>query len=241
MPERQRRHALPHESCACAALRCPRRHGRERSVRGHRGGHPRPKCKERGGWAEGGGDDGPNADGSDPDPHAGHDHGGGGDGGGDAPESSGGPPKELCACAALDSNHPFTIDCSATDAIRAAKVTLDTKCGEPLEANCKGTLEGGGYSEECQVAFFILQAVDPTTFQLLSQMKTIFTGLLFRVFLKRKLTTVQYLALVVLACGTACSQIPTAKKAKGGAEASAPILERASAAGASLLSAASSE
>ena len=31
--------------------------------------------------------------------------------------------------------------------------------------------------------FFILQAVDPTTFQLLSQMKTIFTGLLFRVFL----------------------------------------------------------
>ena len=29
--------------------------------------------------------------------------------------------------------------------------------------------------------FFILQAVDPTTFQLLSQMKTIFTGLLFRV------------------------------------------------------------
>merc|ERR1719498_1871901 len=33
--------------------------------------------------------------------------------------------------------------------------------------------------------FLILQAVDPTTFQLLSQLKTIFTGLLFRVFLKR--------------------------------------------------------
>ena len=106
----------------------------------------------------GGGDDGPNADGSDPDPHAGHDHGGGGDGGGDAPESSGGPPKELCACAALDPAHPFTIDCSATDAIRAAKVTLDTKCGEPLEANCKGTPEGGGFNAECQTAFFILQA-----------------------------------------------------------------------------------
>lgn len=39
--------------------------------------------------------------------------------------------------------------------------------------------------------FFILQAVDPTTFQLLSQMKTIFTGLLFRVFLKRHLSAVQ--------------------------------------------------
>ena len=56
--------------------------------------------------------------------------------------------------------------------------------------------------------FFILQAVDPTTFQLLSQMKTIFTGLLFRVFLKRRLTVVQYLALATLACGTACSQLP---------------------------------
>jgi hypothetical protein len=39
--------------------------------------------------------------------------------------------------------------------------------------------------------FYILQEVDPTTFQLLSQMKTIFTGLLFRVFLKRHISPVQ--------------------------------------------------
>ena len=64
--------------------------------------------------------------------------------------------------------------------------------------------------------FFILQAVDPTTFQLLSQMKTIFTGLLFRVFLKRRLTVVQYLALVTLACGTACSQLPGPEAARHG-------------------------
>ena len=51
--------------------------------------------------------------------------------------------------------------------------------------------------------------LDPTTFQLLSQMKTIFTGLLFRVFLKRRLSAVQYLALLTLACGTACSQLPS--------------------------------
>mmetsp|Transcript_26030 Transcript_26030/g.82491 ORF Transcript_26030/g.82491 Transcript_26030/m.82491 type:complete len:159 (-) Transcript_26030:239-715(-) len=57
--------------------------------------------------------------------------------------------------------------------------------------------------------FYILQDVDPTTFQLLSQMKTIFTGLLFRVFLKRHISPVQYLALVTLACGTACSQLPS--------------------------------
>jgi len=65
--------------------------------------------------------------------------------------------------------------------------------------------------------FFILQAVDPTTFQLLSQMKTIFTGLLFRVFLHRKLTPVQYLALVTLTCGTACSQLPSRAPSGSGA------------------------
>jgi hypothetical protein len=76
--------------------------------------------------------------------------------------------------------------------------------------------------------FFILQAVDPTTFQLLSQMKTIFTGLLFRIFLKRKLTAVQYLALVTLACGTACSQLPVGGRWQRAmpkhADAAAPML-----------------
>ena len=60
--------------------------------------------------------------------------------------------------------------------------------------------------------FLILQAVDPTTFQLLSQLKTIFTGLLFRAFLSRRLTLVQWLALFTLACGTAVSQIPSSVK-----------------------------
>jgi len=60
--------------------------------------------------------------------------------------------------------------------------------------------------------FLILQAVDPTTFQLLSQLKTIFTGLLFWFFLNRQLITIQWLALVTLACGTAVSQIPTVSK-----------------------------
>uniref|UniRef100_A0A7S4B1F9 Uncharacterized protein n=1 Tax=Chrysotila carterae TaxID=13221 RepID=A0A7S4B1F9_CHRCT len=71
--------------------------------------------------------------------------------------------------------------------------------------------------------FLILQAVDPTTFQLLSQMKTIFTGLLFRLFLKRHLTVVQYLALVTLACGTACSQLPSAPHAVGVSESSVRV------------------
>ncbi len=42
-------------------------------------------------------------------------------------------------------------------------------------------------------------------------MKTIFTGILFRLFLKRKLTFIQWLALVTLACGTATSQLPSGR------------------------------
>ena len=48
-------------------------------------------------------------------------------------------------------------------------------------------------------------------------MKTIFTGLLFRLFLGRHLSGAQYLALVTLACGTATSQIPSAAHPLGGA------------------------
>lgn len=58
------------------------------------------------------------------------------------------------------------------------------------------------------LVFLILSHVDATTFQLLSQLKTVFTGLLFRVFLSRTLTTYQWLAIVQLTCGTATSQIP---------------------------------
>mmetsp|Transcript_19411 Transcript_19411/g.35168 ORF Transcript_19411/g.35168 Transcript_19411/m.35168 type:complete len:348 (-) Transcript_19411:64-1107(-) len=58
------------------------------------------------------------------------------------------------------------------------------------------------------LVFLILDHVSPTTFQLLSQLKTVFTGLLFRLFLGKKLTAYQYIAIWQLAAGTACSQIP---------------------------------
>ena len=61
------------------------------------------------------------------------------------------------------------------------------------------------------LVFVILQALDPSTFQLVSQTKTIFTGLLFRFMLKRRLTIFQWTALFFLGCGTACSQIPEGK------------------------------
>ena len=55
-------------------------------------------------------------------------------------------------------------------------------------------------------------------------MKTIFTGLLFRVFLGRHLSGAQYLALVTLACGTATSQIPSAAHPLGHASVHGLIL-----------------
>ena len=65
------------------------------------------------------------------------------------------------------------------------------------------------YFANNNIVFFILRLVDPVTFQLLSQLKTIFTGLLFRLFLQRRLSAIQYTALITLACGTATAQIPS--------------------------------
>lgn len=58
------------------------------------------------------------------------------------------------------------------------------------------------------LVFFILSRLDATTFQLLSQLKVVFTGLLFRLFLGRKLAVYQYLAILQLTCGTVTSQLP---------------------------------
>ena len=57
------------------------------------------------------------------------------------------------------------------------------------------------------LVFVILAYVNSTTFQILSSLKTVFTGLLVRVMLKRSLSDVQSLAIVLLACGTAISQL----------------------------------
>jgi UDP-galactose transporter len=56
--------------------------------------------------------------------------------------------------------------------------------------------------------FVILMYVSTTTYQVLSSMKTVFTGVLFRVVLKRILSEKHITAILVLACGAAVSQIP---------------------------------
>lgn len=61
------------------------------------------------------------------------------------------------------------------------------------------------------LVFEILTYVDPTTFQLLGQLKIVFTGILFRAILGRRLHDFQWLAIWQLACGATVSQIPSAE------------------------------
>jgi UDP-sugar transporter A1/2/3 len=64
------------------------------------------------------------------------------------------------------------------------------------------------------LVFVILTYIDAPTFQLLGQMKTLFTGLLFRIFLGRELTAHQYLAIWFLTCGTSISQVGSCTETK---------------------------
>lgn len=81
---------------------------------------------------------------------------------------------------------------------------------------------GGVYFINNNLVFLIQERLDPATFQLVGQMKIVFTGLLFRFVLDRRLTKVQYLAIWQLACGAAVSQIP---KTSAGAFRAEPSLQ----------------
>jgi hypothetical protein len=49
--------------------------------------------------------------------------------------------------------------------------------------------------------------VDPSTYQILGNLKIVTTGILFRLFLKRKLNALQWWALILLMVGATVSQI----------------------------------
>uniref|UniRef100_A0A061SGM7 Solute carrier family 35 (UDP-sugar transporter), member A1/2/3 n=1 Tax=Tetraselmis sp. GSL018 TaxID=582737 RepID=A0A061SGM7_9CHLO len=57
------------------------------------------------------------------------------------------------------------------------------------------------------VQFYTMQYVDAATYQILGNLKIVTTGFLFRVFLKRYLTRIQWMALVLLMCAATTSQI----------------------------------
>jgi len=88
-------------------------------------------------------------------------------------------------------------------------LTSQQKAKFNIKESTRYAIPAAIYCVNNNLVFMILQHVNVTTFQLLGQLKTIFTGLLFRLFLGRRLTSVQYLAIWILACGTATNQIPS--------------------------------
>ena len=63
------------------------------------------------------------------------------------------------------------------------------------------------YTLNNALVFLIVQFLKPSSFQLLSATKTIFTAILMRIVLKKRLNTVQKYAIVLLAVGAAVSQL----------------------------------
>ncbi|PKI51598.1 hypothetical protein CRG98_028022 [Punica granatum] len=57
------------------------------------------------------------------------------------------------------------------------------------------------------VQFATLTYVDTSTYQIMGNLKIVTTGILFRLFLRKKLSNLQWMAIVLLAVGTTTSQI----------------------------------
>ncbi|KAL3815110.1 hypothetical protein ACJIZ3_016378 [Penstemon smallii] len=73
------------------------------------------------------------------------------------------------------------------------------------------------------VQFATLTYVDTSTYQIMGNLKIVTTGILFRLFLKRKLSTLQWMAIVLLAIGTTTSQVKGCGQASCDSVFSSPI------------------
>ncbi len=65
------------------------------------------------------------------------------------------------------------------------------------------------YLAQNNVQFLFLKYVDPSSYQVLGNLKIASTGILFRLFLKRKLTNLKWIALLLLLIGATTSQLDT--------------------------------
>jgi drug/metabolite transporter (DMT)-like permease len=75
------------------------------------------------------------------------------------------------------------------------------------------------YALNNALLFAIVASIRPALFQLLSTTKTVFTAILFRLVLRRKLTITQQAAIVILAAGAAVSRLNSSCDAEDGADA----------------------
>ncbi|XAR53983.1 hypothetical protein NMG60_11028954 [Bertholletia excelsa] len=73
------------------------------------------------------------------------------------------------------------------------------------------------------VQFATLTFVDTSTYQIMGNLKIVTTGILFRLFLRRKLSNLQWMAIVLLAVGTTTSQVKGCGEASCDSLFSSPI------------------
>ncbi|KAK0587267.1 hypothetical protein LWI29_020201 [Acer saccharum] len=73
------------------------------------------------------------------------------------------------------------------------------------------------------VQFATLTYVDTSTYQIMGNLKIVTTGILFRLFLRRKLSNLQWMAIVLLAVGTTTSQVKGCGEASCDSLFAAPI------------------
>lgn len=73
------------------------------------------------------------------------------------------------------------------------------------------------------VQFATLTYVDTSTYQIMGNLKIVTTGILFRLFLRRKLSNLQWIAIVLLAVGTTTSQVKGCGEASCDSLFSSPI------------------
>nr|XP_010924820.1 CMP-sialic acid transporter 1 [Elaeis guineensis] len=73
------------------------------------------------------------------------------------------------------------------------------------------------------VQFATLTFVDPSTYQIMGNLKIVTTGILFRLFLRRKLSNLQWMAIILLALGTTTSQVKGCGESSCDSLFSAPI------------------
>ncbi|GAA0142825.1 transporter [Lithospermum erythrorhizon] len=73
------------------------------------------------------------------------------------------------------------------------------------------------------VQFATLTYVDTSTYQIMGNLKIVTTGILFRLFLKRKLSNLQWMAVILLAVGTTTSQVKGCGEASCDSLFSSPI------------------
>jgi len=111
-----------------------------------------------------------------------------------------------------DGKFPYSL-ASVNFAVEVTKMVFSSilfyKEGKPISANVFKiiyVIPSFIYFVINMLRFPVLQYLDPTTFQLMGNLRLLFTAVLFRYFFSKKLTKIKIISLILLACGSIITQ-----------------------------------